>query len=162
MSAFYLPLCFSLSPSLSFFPLTHIHSLKRLSAPHRHHLFPWPPSARSSCDRSMVIDGLPSVQIYTCKGRACVSGGESRAGDYIQSLSFCQREMESHYLTALFPLEHITLPSLCLSFSPSIPHILPVFWKTEWSGDGTQGRMRTGRRGQAYAFPHSVKLYINK
>lgn len=91
-----------------------------------------------------------------------VSGGESRAGDYIQSLSFCQREMESYYLTALFPPEHITLSSLCLSFFPSTPHILPVFGKTEWSEDGTQGRMRTGRRGQVYAFPQSVALYINK
>ena len=29
--------------------------------------------------------------------------------------------MESHYLTALFPPEHITHPSLYLSFSASVP-----------------------------------------
>lgn len=113
----------------------------------------------------MVIDGLPSVQIYTCKGRACISGGESRAGDYIQSLSFCQREMEGHYLTVLFPPEHITLPS-SLSVSLSLPLHLPTYClssgKQNGVGTGTQGRMRTGRRGQAYAFPHSVTLYINK
>ena len=147
----------SLSPPPS---RAHIHSLKRRPPC----LSSRPPSARSSCDRSMVIDGLPSVQIYTCKGERAFQGGESRAGDYIQSLSFCQREMESHYLTALFPPEHITLPSLslCLSFSPSLPpppHIACLLEKQNGAGTALRAEWGRGVEGKLMHFltrSHSI------
>lgn len=118
IAAFYLP---SVLHCL-FHTLSYTHSSSSVPPPH---LSLRPPSAWSSCDRSMVIDGLPLVQIYTSK-RACMFQEEKvKAGDYIQSLSFCQREMESHYLTALFPPEHITDPlSVSLSLPPSPTYCL--------------------------------------
>lgn len=59
--------------------------------------------------------------------------GESRTGDYAQSLSSCQRQMGSHYLTALFPPEHITRSFLCV---PPPQHIACL----------QENRMEHGRR----------------